>query len=322
MLALGAQNTNIALLALMAVVVAASADVPVLVLLLFWRRLNTVGVIAGVTAGLVLFGLRASVVDSIGRCLISAVDPDRPGPRGAPSRSSRSTNSRPDNANDDLATAAPSTPPPAPPPRQSMAMPAGDGGWVQTVPRDLDALLAEPAADPAFRDAAAVNPALLAQRAIEQLVLDQTPPHSSAGAAGVVGVPIWLWVGAGAGQVGPVTATAAAGAARVTAEARLVAVEWSMGPPGELVRCSGPGTPWTGQDGRSPDCGYTYRLRSLPERTAGTGEWQIFATAVWSVTWSGFTDGAPVSGGQTLRVPAGTTLAVGEVQVLVDGDGT
>ncbi|MCE3554830.1 cation acetate symporter [Pseudonocardia sp. RS11V-5] len=52
-LALGAQNTNIALLALMAVVVAASANVPVLVLLLFWRRLNTTGVIVGVVAGLV-----------------------------------------------------------------------------------------------------------------------------------------------------------------------------------------------------------------------------------------------------------------------------
>ncbi|MCW0211921.1 MAG: cation acetate symporter [Pseudonocardia sp.] len=52
-LALGAQNTNIALLALMAVVVAASANVPVLLLLLFWKRLNTVGVISGVTAGLI-----------------------------------------------------------------------------------------------------------------------------------------------------------------------------------------------------------------------------------------------------------------------------
>jgi cation/acetate symporter len=53
-LALGAQNTNIALLALMAVVVAASANVPVLVLLLFWKRLDTAGVITGVVAGLVV----------------------------------------------------------------------------------------------------------------------------------------------------------------------------------------------------------------------------------------------------------------------------
>ncbi len=53
-LALGAQDTNIALLALMAVVVAASANVPVLTLLLFWPRLNTVGVISGVVAGLVV----------------------------------------------------------------------------------------------------------------------------------------------------------------------------------------------------------------------------------------------------------------------------
>ncbi|MDL5158879.1 solute symporter family protein [Actinomycetospora termitidis] len=52
-LALGAQNTNIALLALMAVVVAASANVPVLVLLLFWPRLTTRGAITGITAGLI-----------------------------------------------------------------------------------------------------------------------------------------------------------------------------------------------------------------------------------------------------------------------------
>jgi cation/acetate symporter len=52
-LSLGAQNTNIALLALMAVVVAASANVPVLLLLLFWKRLNTSGVVTGVVAGLV-----------------------------------------------------------------------------------------------------------------------------------------------------------------------------------------------------------------------------------------------------------------------------
>ncbi|MHC1561245.1 solute symporter family protein [Actinomycetospora sp. C-140] len=52
-LALGAQDTNIALLALMAVVVAASANVPVLVLLLFWPRLTTRGAITGIVAGLV-----------------------------------------------------------------------------------------------------------------------------------------------------------------------------------------------------------------------------------------------------------------------------
>jgi cation/acetate symporter len=52
-LSLGAQNTNIALLALMAVVVAASANVPVLMLLLFWKRLTTAGVVSGVVAGLV-----------------------------------------------------------------------------------------------------------------------------------------------------------------------------------------------------------------------------------------------------------------------------
>ncbi|WP_433274006.1 hypothetical protein ACQPZA_24115 [Pseudonocardia xinjiangensis] len=136
-----------------------------------------------------------------------------------------------------------------------------------------------------------------------------------------IGVPVWLWIGDGAAYAGPVSATATAGAASVTATGRLAAVEWSMGPPGALIRCSGPGTPWIGQDGPSPDCGYVYEHRSLPERTGGTGRWTITATSVWTVTWSGTTDGSPVDGEQTVRVSSETSLTVGEVQVLVDGDG-
>lgn len=51
-ISLAAQNTNIAVLGAMAVVVAASANIPVLLLLLFWKRLNTGGVITGITLGL------------------------------------------------------------------------------------------------------------------------------------------------------------------------------------------------------------------------------------------------------------------------------
>jgi hypothetical protein len=76
------------------------------------------------------------------------------------------------------------------------------------------------------------------------------------------------------------------------------------------------------QKGPSPDCGYTYRLRSLPERTAGAGRWPVTATSVWTVTWAGTSNGAPVTGVETLRVSTSTSLAVGEIQVLVAGDGT
>jgi cation/acetate symporter len=51
-ISIAAQHTNVSVLGAMAVVVAASANVPVLLLLLFWKRLNTTGVISGIVAGL------------------------------------------------------------------------------------------------------------------------------------------------------------------------------------------------------------------------------------------------------------------------------
>ncbi|MDN5915628.1 MAG: hypothetical protein L0I76_11055 [Pseudonocardia sp.] len=133
---------------------------------------------------------------------------------------------------------------------------------------------------------------------------------------------MWLWIDGNAESIGPISATATAGAASVTATAQLSEVEWTMGPPGGTVRCAGPGTRWTGQEGPSPDCGYTYQQRSLPDRTAGAGRWTITATGVWTVRWSGASGGAPVTGEQAVRVPNQTTLAVDEVQVLVGGDGS
>jgi hypothetical protein len=137
--------------------------------------------------------------------------------------------------------------------------------------------------------------------------------------AAFVGVPLWLWIEPSASGTGPISATATAGSAQVTATGRLTAVEWDLGPPGARLRCTAPGTPWNGQPGPSPDCGYTYQQRSLPERTNDTGRWPITATSVWQVDWTGTSAGAPVSGTETVRISTETSLAVGEVQVLVSG---
>lgn len=48
-----AQGVNVAVLVILAICVAASANFPVLVLSLFWRRFNTGGVVGGMTVGLV-----------------------------------------------------------------------------------------------------------------------------------------------------------------------------------------------------------------------------------------------------------------------------
>jgi hypothetical protein len=157
------------------------------------------------------------------------------------------------------------------------------------------------------------------RRAVEELDLAKPRIALSARGQGFVGVPVWLWLADGQAATSPASATAAVGAAAVTATARLVSVEWALGPPGARVTCAGPGTPWTGQSGPSPDCGYTYQLRSLPERTGGTGRWPITATAHWQIDWQGTSAGAPVAGQQALALPASTALAVAELQALVTG---
>src|SRR5260370_29728108 len=48
-----AQGVNVAVLVILAICVAASANFPVLILSLFWRRFNTGGVGGGMTVGLV-----------------------------------------------------------------------------------------------------------------------------------------------------------------------------------------------------------------------------------------------------------------------------
>lgn len=254
-----------------------------------------------------------AVTDSHGRCLVIAVDPGRPG--RAPDRDEPSGASDP---RDDDPGADSGTPPQRERPRLQ-AVPFGDGGWVQQVaPNPADFLGPLPAGAGQVADPVAVAQAL-SQRAIEELLLDPPVPHTSVMGAGYVGVPVWLWIEDGIASTGPVSATATAGAARVTATGRLSAVEWSMGPAGGDVRCAGPGTPWTGQVGSSPDCGYTYEQRSLPERTGGVGRWPVVATGVWTVTWTGVSGGVPVAGEETVRVSTESSLSIGEIQVLVGG---
>ncbi len=164
------------------------------------------------------------------------------------------------------------------------------------------------------------NPAVVAQSAIARLNLKASAPRLSANPRSAVGLPVWMWVDGGAAATGPRTATATAGPTTVTATATLDRVEWSMGPAGATVVCQGPGTPvaantplYAGQN--SPTCGYTYALRSLPERTGGTGRWPVTATSVWRITWTG----GGQTGAQELPLTAGTDLAVGELQAVITG---
>lgn len=158
--------------------------------------------------------------------------------------------------------------------------------------------------------------AIVAQTAISQLNLTAATPHLSADPNTAVGLPVWMWVDQSPRSTGPVSTTATAGATSVTAVATLAGIDWSMGPAGAVVSCAGPGTPAPAgpifHGNNSPDCGYSYALRSLPERTGGTGKWPVTATAVWNITWFG----GGQTGGQGLRLTSTTAVEVGELQAV------
>ena len=171
-------------------------------------------------------------------------------------------------------------------------------------------------------EGAAETPEVLALQVIEALDLPAPAPRLSIVGNAYVGVPLWAWIDAGPDATGPIVATATAGASVVTATGEVSRVRWEMGPPGEVVVCAGSGTPWTGQAGESPDCGYTYVERSLPGRTGGSGAWSAVATAVWTVSWSGVSAGVPVEGVEVVELSTVVEVPVGELQVLtVEGDG-
>ncbi|MFF3249121.1 hypothetical protein ACFYWY_36580 [Streptomyces sp. NPDC002870] len=80
-------------------------------------------------------------------------------------------------------------------------------------------------------EAEAINPAVLAQRAVDKMAL--TGPdiniNPKPGGKGLVGMPVWMAANQGATTWGPNTASASAGGVTVTATAAVSKVVWAMG---------------------------------------------------------------------------------------------
>ncbi|MCF1510439.1 ATP/GTP-binding protein [Streptomyces glomeratus] len=159
--------------------------------------------------------------------------------------------------------------------------------------------------------AAAVDPAQLAQEAVDKMKLEG-PDIASPRAAGkyTVGVPMWMWVRQSATTYGPNTASASAGGITVTATAKVSKIMWKMGD-GASVTCNGPGTPYTASEGmaQSPTCGHVYSKISA----AGPGgKYKVTATSTWTINWQG--------GGQNGQLvetrQSQTQVAIGELQVV------
>jgi hypothetical protein len=170
---------------------------------------------------------------------------------------------------------------------------------------ERDALYRAPVWIPDAVAAPAPDPEALAEQARRQLRLSGPRIVLSPAADQLVGLPTWLWLdAAGWNQV---ASTASAGGVSVTAVAKPTQVTWSLGD-GGTVTCTGPGTPYPpGADPKSasPDCGYTYRHRSL-DTTGGT--FTVTASVRWDVTWAG--------AGQAGVFPGLTTVSTTQARVI------
>ncbi|WP_335988502.1 hypothetical protein [Glycomyces sp. MUSA5-2] len=143
-------------------------------------------------------------------------------------------------------------------------------------------------------DAPIVDPAVLAQQAVDSLQLPTPTITASPEDKQLVMLPVWLAVSEASWETQ--SATASVPGLSVTATAEPVVAMWDMGD-GTVVTCYGRGTPWTkdqDEEAESPDCGHVYEQPS-------EGELPVSVAITWEVSWSG--------GGESDTFPDMTTEA-------------
>ncbi|WP_143674029.1 ATP/GTP-binding protein [Streptomyces caniscabiei] len=140
--------------------------------------------------------------------------------------------------------------------------------------------------DPAA-DAPEVDPAVLAQQAVDKMLLagPDININPKPGGRGLVGMPVWMAVDQSPTTWGPNTASASAGGVTVTATAKVSQVVWAMGD-GASVTCTGAGTVYQKSYGlkKSPDCGHVY---TQPSNDVAGGTYKVTATSTWVINWQG-----------------------------------
>ncbi len=187
--------------------------------------------------------------------------------------------------------------------------PAGEGGWyLRTCYGEDGGGLGGPVWMPGAPPV--VSPEVLARQArarldLPNVVIVLNPPDDQ-----LVNLPIWLALDRSSWR--EQTATASVPGVSVTATARPVKANWSMGD-GDSVVCNGPGTAWkpgTDPASSSPDCGYTYHRSSAG---AAGNKFTVAVTISWNVTWAGAGKSGTIPGlatTGTVQVPVQESQAV------------
>lgn len=161
-----------------------------------------------------------------------------------------------------------------------------------------------------------IDPAVLAQRALDQMQLELADAQIAPGQAfhTYVHIDNWMWVPAE--QWHDLSLTVSAGPTSVTATAAPVRVEWDMG--AETVSCFDAGREWEKgmTDAAQTTCDYAYE--SIENPTGDTHN--VSAQIVYSVTWT--CSGACLSPAGDLgeiSAPSGetTTIEVRQRQTVV-----
>lgn len=147
--------------------------------------------------------------------------------------------------------------------------------------------------------------------------LDLAPPQirtAPSGAAGLVGVPVWLSDASGWDSK---EARKSEGGVTVAIEAIPTRIVWDMGNGDPPVTCTSAGIPFsagTHDPRRPPAAACAYDGYPLSSQHRDGGKYEIVATKYWTVPWSSSTGGdePPLSA----ELAARTTIQIDELQVV------
>lgn len=152
--------------------------------------------------------------------------------------------------------------------------------YVDCVNAGRNCLIATPLGD---GEPPTIDPATLAQSAVDSAPLHLPAPHTSPPEGGfqLTGVETWFWLDPETWE--PVTARAELPGIWAEVTATPVSASWDPGDGSAAVVCEGPGREHPGTLGATTECGHTFD---------DVGDYTVTVEVTWAVTWRSSTGAA------------------------------